>query len=60
MEQFVRLVVAGGVVLVASLWLMRVAAAWSALWVAGIALALVGTAALAAGIWRELDWRPSG
>lgn len=55
MERFAQLIAVGGVVLVAGLWLTTLAAAGSLAWLAGAALALVGTAGLAVGIWSELD-----
>jgi hypothetical protein len=55
MERFARLVVAGGLALVAGLWVAALAATGSLQWLAGAALALLGTAALGAGIWTELD-----
>ncbi|EMA09086.1 hypothetical protein SAMN05443574_114117 [Haloarcula vallismortis] len=55
MERFVELVVAGGLALVAGLWTVRLAAAFSALWLGGVALALLGVAALGVGIARELS-----
>jgi hypothetical protein len=59
MERFVELVVAGGLSLLAGLWTARLATTRSPLWVAGVAIALLGALALAAGIWSELDWQPS-
>ncbi|MFB6305034.1 MAG: hypothetical protein ABEH47_07700 [Haloferacaceae archaeon] len=55
MERFARLVVAGGVALVAGLRLRDLATAGSGAWVAGTALALVGGAVLLVGIGVELD-----
>ena len=55
MERFVRLVVAGGLGLVAGLWTLRLSARWSPSWLVGVALVVAGVAGLAAGIWRELD-----
>lgn len=54
-ERFVRLIVGGGVALVAGLWVAALSNAWSPPWLLGAALALLGTGALAAGIRRELD-----
>ncbi|WP_336339573.1 hypothetical protein [Haloarcula brevis] len=58
MERFVELVVTGGMALVAGLWTVRLAAPQSAVWLGGVALALLGLAALGVGIGRELspDW----
>ena len=49
-------IVAGGVALVAGLWIATYLPAWSPLWVVGAALVLVGVAGLAGGIWIELDY----
>lgn len=53
-ERFARLLVGGGVALVAGLWLLTLADAWSLPWVGGIALALGGVGGLADGIGSEL------
>ena len=55
MERFVKLVVAGGLALVAGLWTVRLAASFSELWLGGVALGLLGLAALGIGIGRELS-----
>jgi len=55
MERFVRLVVAGGVVFVASLWTVEFASPGSLAWLAAAATAVVGGASALAGIWLELD-----
>ncbi|ELZ33331.1 hypothetical protein C474_04605 [Halogeometricum pallidum JCM 14848] len=54
MERFVRRIVGGGVALVAGLWAVALPGE-RPLWAAGVALVLVGVAALADGVWRELD-----
>ncbi|MBV0924468.1 hypothetical protein KTS45_09680 [Halomicroarcula limicola] len=54
MERFVRLVVAGGLALVAGLWIATLAVPQTPGWVAGVALAVAGVAGLAAGIGREI------
>ena len=46
----------GGLSLVAGLWVATYHPTWSPLWLLGAALALVGTASLAGGIWIELDY----
>lgn len=56
MEGFVKLVVAGGITLVAGLWALRVADALSAEWLVGVGLVAIGVAGLAAGIWSEVDF----
>lgn len=55
MERFVELVTAGGLALVAGLWIAELAAE-SSLRLLGIALALAGLVGLAAGIRDELDY----
>ena len=55
-ERFVRLVVAGGLALVAGLWVAALSTAWSPLWSLGVVLALLGVGGLAAGIRSELDY----
>ncbi|WP_121741710.1 hypothetical protein [Natronorubrum halophilum] len=55
MERFVRLIVAGGVVLVVALWLAALFERGSMLWIVGIALAVLGTGMLTAGIFSELE-----
>lgn len=51
-----RLVVAGGVVLVAGLWLASLSGTASGPWLLGAALVLAGCGGLAAGIGREVEW----
>lgn len=53
-ERFVWFVVAGGLALVAGLWLATLFAAGSPGWVLGVVLAVGGVAGLAAGIRMEL------
>jgi hypothetical protein len=62
MEGFIRLVIGGGLALVAGLWLAELsgtlagpAARWSL--VAGGVLALAGAVALGAGVGAEVEWR---
>ncbi|WP_408956894.1 hypothetical protein [Natrinema sp. 74] len=55
MERFVRMIVAGGVVLVGALWLVTLVEYGSAPWWGGVGLALLGTGAVFAGIGRELE-----
>jgi len=54
-EGFVRLIVAGGLALVAGLWVVTLAGTWSLRWLLGVALVLAGLGALAAGIRSELQ-----
>ena len=56
MERFVRAILVGGVALVVGLWVASLVARWSALWLLGTALVLVGVAGLAVGIHDELDY----
>lgn len=64
MERFVELVVAGGVALVAGLWLAELSGALagragSLTLVLGAVLALSGTVAVAAGLRSEVEWTVS-
>ena len=56
MERFIQLVVAGGVTLVAGLWIAALAGDQTGLRLLGVALAAGGTVALAVGIRTELVW----
>lgn len=56
MEWFVQVIVAGGIALVGGLWFVTVLEAWSPAWMGSLALALVGTAGLAVGIWTEIEY----
>lgn len=56
MERFVALIVAGGVALVAGLWLSTAFVTASGGWLVGAALALCGISSLAVGIERELAY----
>ena len=58
MERFVRFVVAGGVALVAGLWLTALFATLSPPWLLGVALAVAGSGALAYGTGIELETGP--
>lgn len=55
MERFVQLVTAGGVALVAGLWVVTLFDAQSAV-AFGAAFVLLGVGGLAAGIWLEIDY----
>lgn len=55
-ERFVRFLVAGGLALVAGLWLTALYPPATPLWLLGVALALGGVAALAVGIESQVDW----
>ena len=51
-----KAITAGGVALVAGLWTATYFDAGSLPWLFGAGLALVGSAALAGGIWLEVDY----
>ncbi|SDR34775.1 hypothetical protein [Natronobacterium texcoconense] len=55
MERFVQAIVAGGIALVAGLWLVELFEWWSLAWLAGVVLAVVGTGSVFAGIFSELE-----
>lgn len=55
MERFARALVAGGLALVAGVWLFRLQPAGPASRYGGAALAIFGALALAAGIWMEIE-----
>lgn len=57
MERFVQLVTAGGVALVAGLWLVTLFGRGTTPWLLGGALVLLGVAGLAAGIGSEVEVR---
>ncbi|MFB6091121.1 MAG: hypothetical protein ABEJ97_08685 [Halobellus sp.] len=54
-ERFVGLIVAGGLALVAGLWIGTLAPPQSLPWALGVGLALVGVGGLAGGIRRAID-----
>lgn len=55
MERFAEAIVAGGVALVAGLWVLEFQPGGSAGWYGGAAVALAGASAIAAGIRMEID-----
>ncbi|WP_394738956.1 hypothetical protein [Natronococcus roseus] len=55
MERFVGLIVAGGLALVAGLWLLALLELGAVGWMLGLALTVLGTGALGSGIASELD-----
>jgi len=55
-ERFVRLLVVGGIVLVAGLWVSALSGRWSLPWLLGAGLAVGGACALGVGIWSEIDY----
>jgi len=54
MERFVMLLVAGGLALVAGLWLATLGDGGTAAWVSGVILAALGSLSLAAGMGQEI------
>jgi len=56
MERFVRLIVAGGLALVAGLWISQSGPQGSAAWLVGVVLAALGVVALAVGIYSPLEY----
>lgn len=56
MERFVRLLVGGGVALVAGLWAVKLFAVGSVPWVLGVALAAVGGGGLLVGTKSEIRY----
>lgn len=54
-ERFVRLIVGGGVALVAGLWLSAFFDAWSVAWLAGAGLVLLGGGILVLGIESRIE-----
>ena len=55
-EGFVRLIVAGGLVLLAGLWIARVMAVGSTGWWVGVALVVLGIGGLVRGIWSQVEY----
>lgn len=55
-EGFVRLIVAGGLALLAGLWIARLVEAGSTGWWAGVGLVLLGIGGLARGIWSQVEY----
>ncbi|QIQ75656.1 hypothetical protein GL213_03390 [Halogeometricum borinquense] len=56
MEQFVQLLVAGGVTLVTGLWTVTLLDSGSLLWAFGVVLVVAGVGGLADGIWRNVEY----
>ena len=56
MERFVRVIVAGGVALVAGLWVVRLFEWGSTKSLAGAALVVLGACALGVGIASEIEF----
>jgi len=54
-ERFVRLIVGGGIGLVAGLWIVTLSTLWSVHWLVGIALAVLGTVWLLGGIVSQIE-----
>ncbi|ADB62256.1 hypothetical protein Htur_3393 [Haloterrigena turkmenica DSM 5511] len=55
MERFVRLIVAGGLVLVGALWLVDLFVRGSPQWTVGVALVILGLVGVMVGIVSELE-----
>ena len=55
-EGFVVRIVAGGLALVAGVWLLTLATLWSVPWLFGTGLAVSGALALWSGIWSEIEY----
>ncbi|MFB6229246.1 MAG: hypothetical protein ABEH88_11975 [Halobacteriales archaeon] len=55
MKLHIRLILVGGVALVAGLWTARLAPAWSIAWSLGLLVSLLGIAGLAGGIHGAID-----
>lgn len=55
MERFAQYIVAGGLVMVAGLWVTALTTTWSVPWVVGAVVAFAGMAVSLVGIYRELS-----
>jgi len=55
-ERFVRLLVGGGLALIAGLWIATLSAALSPPWLFGAALVAFGVGGLAVGIRSQIDY----
>lgn len=55
-EPWVRLIVAGGLALVAGLWLVRLSTTWEPVRPVGLALVVLGVLGLGGGIWIEVEY----
>lgn len=55
-EQFVQLIVGGGIALAAGLWIIALSARGSIPWLLGVAVVLFGIAGLVSGIRSELAY----
>lgn len=56
MEQFVQLIVGGGIALVAGLWIVALSVRWSMPWLLGVSVVLFGIGGLVGGIRSELAY----
>lgn len=54
-ERFARFIVAGGLALVAGLWLTTLFPVGTGPWLVGAALVAIGTGALSYGIWLPVE-----
>jgi len=55
-ERFVRLIVGGGIALVAGLWITVLSTTGSWPWLVGSLLIFVGVGGVGGGIWSEIDY----
>ncbi len=55
MERFVRLILTGGIVLLAGLWILHFLSYISSIGIIGLAFTVLGSGALGAGIWDGLQ-----
>jgi len=56
MERFVQGLLAGGLALVAGLWLTTLVPSGSRAWLAGVAAAALGVVALGGSIYSQIDY----
>lgn len=56
MERFVQIIVAGGLALLAGLWLAQSTVLTSQAWLGGVALVALGVIALAVGINSQIEY----
>lgn len=55
-ERFARLIVGGGLALVAGLWITTLTGRWSPPWLVGAVAVLLGIGGLLGGIWTEIEY----
>ncbi len=54
-EEFVRLIVAGGLALLAGLWTVKLVSVGSTGWWVGVAFVFLGIGGLVRGIWSQVE-----